>query len=335
MVPYFTRRICSQYAQHNWGAVGSYEVHAAGLQQILIRRGGLQTLHHYPMLEHTIYSIALNIPRLLSFGSPAIYFPNAPHFGPSQERQALCDEFLTFLSSILSIVTGLQRSPILSTFSRSAFWPGSPILKLLKSPPSERPGFSADQASQNEERGRLSISLHVHCTIFALHHQQQLHQHQSTPYINALVPADSLEWHIRHFSWILARHWIWRDSPSMLRYLLVKEEDSARLHDAPTAWKVLRLTSVTAWLQREHFLWVMDFLICLLSQSSQEVKGLVDGAKAKIEDIKRALEAYCRKADNLEKERLDKAGFARSGDMFALKPQGATKKIKLADVQSR
>jgi Fungal specific transcription factor domain len=237
---------CLQYV---WGAVGSAEVHDGGLQRLLIKCGGLKALRRYPLLEHTLYSVALVTPRMLSFASPDLYSEDEIHWTPEEERRAVSRELLELLHSIKSRE---QSWPI--AMLAFAFKPGSPLQNLLVSPTSDVIPSAASHTIEAAERSRLSILLHFHCILM------RLPEH-----------AEIIKW-ARKLNKLIRDAWIWQNSLTMVQYMIVQAEDSIGLEDPDLAWQVIRLVEVSALLPRDTYIKMKDYMFALLSQSMSPPK---------------------------------------------------------------
>lgn len=237
---------CLQYV---WRAVGSEEVRDGGLQQLLIKCGGLKALRRYPLLEHTLYGVALVTPRMLSFASPDLYSEDEIRLTPEDERRAVSGELLELLHSIK---TRDHSWPI--SMLAFAFQPSSLLQNLIVSPTSDVLPSAADHTREAAERARLSILLHFHCILARLPEHAEI-----------IKLARKLNNLIRDA-------WIWQNSLTMVQYMIVKAEDSAGIEDPDLAWQVMRLVEISALLAKETYNNMKEYMFALLSQSTSPPK---------------------------------------------------------------
>lgn len=248
--------------EHIWGAIGRAEVHDGGLERVLIQCGGLKALRRYPLLEHTLYSIALVTPKMLSFGAPDLYSEDEVHYSPRDERRAMATQLMDLLQSTLSRAHSWPLSMLVF-----AFQPGSPLHEILISPAYDLSKPISRHGSEAAERSRLSILLHFHCMLMKLPEHAEI--------IKLVGKLNN----------IIREAWIWRNSLPMVQYMIVKAEFSAGLENVDLAWHVLRLVEICASLSKETYSNVKDYLFFLLSQSG-------NCPRLDLQAIQRDLDAY-------------------------------------------
>ena len=249
--------------EHIWGAIGHNEVHGGGLEHVLIKCGGLKALRKYPLLEHTLYSICLVAPRVLSLGSLGLYSEDQSHHSPRDERRAMATELMELLQSTIS----RSHSWPLSMLA-FAFQPGSPLYETMMSPAYELSKSNTNHSSEAAERSHLSILLRFHCMLSRLPEQGEIVKLVSK--LNILI-RDA---------------WVWQNSLAMVQYMIVKADDSAGLEDVNLAWHVLRLVEICGLLSTKTYRNVKQYLFTLLSQSERY-------PDLDLQAIQRDLDAHC------------------------------------------
>ena len=247
--------------EHIWGAVGHKEVHSGGLDQVLIRCGGLKALRQFPLLEHTLYSICLVTPQMISLSDPDLFSKDRLHYTQQDERRSMASELVELLVSTIS----REHSWPLSMLA-FAFQPGSPLHGTLMSAANDLSTPNARHSSEAAERSHLSILLHFHSILMRL------------PEHVEIVKL------VRRLTNLNRDAWIWQNSLVMAQYMIVKAEDSAAIEDVNLAWHVLRLVEVCALLPDETYCNVKHYLFSVLSQS---------GSYPKLDLQKIQKELYC------------------------------------------
>jgi hypothetical protein len=246
-----------------WGAIGHNEVHSGSLEQVLIKCGGLKALRKYPLLEHTLYSICLVVPKILSFGILGLYSGDNPHHSPREERRAVAAELVELLQS----TTSRSHSWPLSMLA-FAFQPGSPLHETMMSPAYDLSKSNSRHSSEAAERSHLAILLRFHCVL------RRLPEHAEVIKLVAKLNA------------LIRDAWIWQNSLAMVQYMIVKADDSAGLEAVSLAWHVLRLVEICGLLSNATYQHVKQYLFILLCQSE-------DYPRLDLQAIQRELDALC------------------------------------------
>ena len=230
--------------EHIWGAIGRKEVYSEGLDQVLIKCGGLKALRKFPLLEHVLYSICVVNSQLISLSDPDLFSEDQSHSSQQDECRSMANELVQLLYSTIA----REYSWPLSMLA-FAFQPGSPLHETLMSPAFYLSKPNVPHSSEAAERSRLSILLHFHSILM------RLPEH---------VDIVKL---VRKLTNLNRDAWIWQKSVVMAQYMIVKAEDSAAIEDANLAWHVLRLVEVCALLSDETYSNVKHYLFSVLSQS--------------------------------------------------------------------
>jgi hypothetical protein len=249
--------------EHIWGAIGHKEVHGGGLEQALIKCGGLKALRKYPLLEHVLYSICLVAPRVLSLGSLGLYSGDQSYHSRREERRAMATELMELLKSTIS----RSHSWPLSMLA-FAFQPGSPLYETMMSPAYERSTSNTGHSSEAAERSHLSILFCFHCMLSRLPDQGEIFKLVSK--LNTLI-RDA---------------WVWQNSLAMAQYMIVKADNSAGLGDVNLAWHVLRLVEICGLLSTKTYSNMKQYLFALLSQLDRY-------PSLDLRAIQRDLDAHC------------------------------------------
>ena len=205
--------------------------HISGLRQMIIDRGGLETLETNPKLQMIIAWCMLALPGVMSFGRSKLLESSAEvEVDPVEAVLDPCrDEVQSFLEKIQQ---SSQSRPCPYKAESFAFQQGSPLQRLLSGPCIPRVGhYGLGKAHVTRAICRLAILLHIH-SIF----------------LDFQASADLIRHHMRRIRASVIEHELDRnlnvDSAAILLWAIMKDECAIGLENPARTWQVARMISV-------------------------------------------------------------------------------------------
>ncbi len=236
----------------HYGNEKAIQSHIAGLRQIIINRGGLDTLGTNPRLQMIIMWCILTLPGVMTFGSSVMLEDSSgvsKDNPPERSLEPCRRELINFFDEVHRLAISPSSPYPAESF---AFQSGLPLQRLLSGPCQPREGqYRLTVARDLQAICRLAILLYIH-TIFLDYH----------------ALPDIIKTHLKKLRARIVEHELDRnlsiESIELLLWILFKDEAATRIDDISRTWRVARMMSVAKSTSRQWLVSAGELLFSYL-----------------------------------------------------------------------